>query len=215
MTDEIIFDKLLPEIERRIKLHHELYTTAVKAENWEEILHNSINKIFGEGQSDWDPGSHKVGADVGTHILGRISCKSGVISKTKKAPEKVTISGSRTTSHKTLEDKISHLSQSHDDLYCCLSKVKDTKSSKGVYTAGFKHDALNGSFNYRLLVFSSATIRPSNLANWRQDPKNSKNYLAEGEGITQSITESMSAQLWTDLDTDKILYDFPINISND
>ena len=172
-------------IEKRLTLHHKLYSQAVKAEQWEEILEQSIRE--NGGTTDWDPGSHKVGEDIGTNIFGRISCKSGSLDKKKSGPKKgtetITISGSRTTKHKTLKSKINHLSESHDDNYFCLAKYKD--------------DIKSGNYRYYLIIFPSTLIRPSNLK-WKE---HGDNYLAEGVGIKQTINTSMSGQLWTTFDT--------------
>ena len=151
---------LIKSIEKRLKIHHELYSQPVKAEQWEEILVQSIRE--NGNTASWDPGSHKIGEDISTDIFGRISCKSGSLSIKKKGPEVINISGSRTTKHKTLEDKINHLSKSHDDYYFCLAK--------------YKKDINSGEYRYYLITFSSTLIKPSNLK-WK---KHGKNYLAEG-----------------------------------
>lgn len=186
---------IIISIKKRLKIHHKLYSQAVKAEQWEEILEQSIRE--NDGTTDWDPGSHKIGEDIGTDIFGRISCKSGSLDVKKSGPKKGTetimISGSRTTKHKTLKSKINHLSESHDDYYFCLAK--------------YKEDIKSGKYRYYLIIFPSALIKPSNLK-WK---KHGDNYLAEGVGIKQVINTSMSGQLWTTFDTSMAPFRIELN----
>jgi len=186
---------LIKSIEKRLKIHHELYSQAVKAEQWEEILAQSIRE--NGNTANWEPGSHKIGEDISTDIFGRISCKSGSLDVKKSGPKKGTemilISGSRTTKHKTLKSKINHLSESHDDYYFCLGK--------------YKKDIDSNKYRYYMIIFPSTLIKPSNLK-WK---KHGKNYLAEGVGIKQVINTSMSGQLWTTFDTSMASFRVELN----
>jgi hypothetical protein len=188
-------EKLATAVEKRLKLHHTLYSLPVIAEQWEEILVKSLEEI-GE-RADWDTGSHKVGEDIATDTFGRISCKSGTLKCPKQGPnagvETLTISGSRTTGQKTLKEKIKYLSQSHDDYYFTLPKyMKDMKS---------------GTYRYWMAIFPSKLIKPNKLG-WK---KKGKDFCAEGRGIKQSISTSMSSQLWTTIETHKVPYWYELN----
>ena len=188
-------EKLAASVEKRLKLHHSLYSLPVIAEQWEEILVNSFHEI-GE-RADWDSGSHKVGEDIETDMFGRVSCKSGTLECPKQGPnagvERLTISGSRSTGQKTLKDKIEYLSKSHDDYYFTLPKyIKDMKS---------------GQYRYWMAIFPSSLIKPNKLK-WK---KKGKDYCAEGRGIKQSISTSMSSQLWTTIETSKVPLWFELN----
>lgn len=182
-------------VEKRVKLHHGLYSLPLIGEQWEETLVNALEECG--IKSHWDSGSHKVGEDIGTKEFGRISCKSGKLKTRKQGDragvETVSISGSRTTKYKTLKDKISHLSGNHDDFYFILSK--------------YTEDLNSNDYRYWMAVFPSKLIKP-NKFKWK---KKGKNYVAEGRGITQSINSSMSGQLWTNIETHKIPYWFEID----
>jgi hypothetical protein len=183
---------LIKSIEKRFEYHHELYSQSVKAELWEEILVQSIQE--NGNTANWEAGCHKIGEDISTDMdFGRISCKSGSLSVNKKGQEMINISGSRTTKHKTLESKINHLSKSHDDYYFCLAK--------------YKKDIDSDKYRYYLIIFPSTLIKPSNLK-WK---KNGNDYVAEGVGITQRISTSMSGQLWTSFDTSMALFRIELN----
>ena len=188
----IISDSILNSIRKYISKHHELYSTSVKAEQWEEILFKALTE--NNFSASWESGSHKVGEDIKTEEFGRISCKGGALKQTRYKNESLSISGSRTTSYKTLDSKIMYLSSSHDDHYFCLAK--------------YKKDINSGNYCYKLIVFPSKLIKPSNLE-WKEK---GKNFCAEGIGITQKIQTSMSGQLWTDLDVSLTSYQYDITV---
>jgi hypothetical protein len=188
----IISDNILNSIYKYISKHHELYSTSVKAEQWEEILFKALTE--NNVSASWDSGSHKVGEDIKTKEFGRISCKGGALKKSKYKNESLTISGSRTTSYKTLDSKIEYLSNNHDDYYFCLAK--------------YSKDIDSGNYHYKLIAFPSKLIKPNNLK-WKEK---GKNFCAEGIGITQTIQTSMSGQLWTVLDVSLTSYQYDITV---
>ena len=111
-----MFSTLVPYIKERLQKHHALYSGQCKAEYWEENLCYALNQAgFG---SDWTADfNHKVGVDQMTDDGIRISNKGGNVDK-----DMLTISGSRLTKHKTIEDKLDFLSDKKED-YVFLSLI--------------------------------------------------------------------------------------------
>jgi len=183
----VILNKLVDKLSLRICKYHELFSLPLIGEQWEETLHRSFEDI---GYSTtWVPNrSHKIGEDMSLKNISktRISCKSGQLVKNKTLDKNcVKFNGSRTTSYKTLEEKIRHLSKSHDDYYFMLSKTKPFN------------------FRYKLLVFNSSICKVDKL-DWCLS-KSGKSWNGNGAFIA-TIGKSMSDQLWTTFPIDKIQY---------
>ena len=169
-----IVSKIALPFKNRLMRHHELYSLPVKGEYFEESLSRSLAEAG--YKTDWEPNfSHEVGKDMGIKELsqGRISCKSGT-----KDAKNVKISGSRSESYKTIEEKVNHFSADHDDVCFMLSKNKPFNK---VYT---------------LLVYRSSVFKP-NLLTWREHEKGNQ-WFGEGD-FSATIGKSMSSQLWTTL----------------
>jgi len=170
---------------KRIKRYHEDFTLPLIAELWEEILHNSLLDIGLD--SKWgNDRSHKVGEDIYEKTYGRISCKSGALSK-----DNVKFNGSRTTKFKTLEEKLEFLSSDHDDCYFMLAKNKKNIDNKN--------------FKYKVLIFSSSLCKVNKL-NWEEKfNKTGKLSGWKGTGnFNAEINRSMSDQLWLTLPLDMV-----------
>jgi len=191
---KILLKKLINPLTKRIKMYHELFSLPLIAEQWEETLHRSILDIG--YTTSWKPlRSHMIGEDMRINEIqnSRISCKSGQLVYSKELNTYcVKFNGSRTTSYETLENKINHLSKSHDDYYFMLSKNK-TFDKK-----------------YKLLVFKSSVCNVNKL-NWCVS-KSKKSFHGKGD-FTASISNSMSGQLWTTLPLTKISYILDIDCS--
>ena len=106
-------------IKDKISQHHELYRFPVKAELWEDIFDQAINGK----DSNWNGGGHSVGADVVSEGKDktRYQNKSGDINLNKNT---IKWNGHRTTSHKTIDEKIDFISKSHYDKYVMLGRNK-------------------------------------------------------------------------------------------
>lgn len=189
---------LVGAIEKNIKSFHNLLSQPITGTIWEEILSKSFTEI---GHSTtWKPdNSHKVGEDMRIISLenSRISCKSGVIThnRTHKLGECVQFSSSRTTSFKTLEEKLQHLSKSHYDYHFMLSKK----------------DKFDGT--YKLLIIKADNCNVGDLE-WEQN-KNGKpdDYVTKvGGPFKATITGSMSGQLWVTLPLTRVEYIFDIEV---
>lgn len=191
----LILKVLIPVLTKRIKAYHEQFSLPLVGEYWEETLHRSFTDI-GETTS-WKPDrSHTIGKDMTLEGIdnSRISCKSGQFIKKDRALGKkcVKFNGGRSTSHPTLEEKIAHFSESHDDLYFLLAK--DKKFEK----------------KYKLLVFASPVCKVNKLT-WSESPSGKVwNGIGEFKAI---IGKSMSHQLWTTLPLNMIEYQYDIDCS--
>lgn len=179
--------ELIKEIRNRVKRHHKLYDLSVKGDYWEEILAKSIIAIG--GTTDWKPErTHSIGRDQtcswSEYKDKRISNKSGIYTISTNS---LKISGSRSTTHKTLEEKIKYFSDKQEDLYFCLS------------TSSIKKDP-----NYYLFYFDSSILDYQN-ANWEiqygQD-NNPIGWKCETDTYKAWIKNDMSSQLWSHIKTD-------------
>ena len=190
-----IIPELIDILTNKIKLYHELFDTPLIAELWEEVLHKSIEELG--YKTTWKPNrSHKVGEDM--RICGipnsRISCKSGQFIKPKSLKKLcVKWNGSRTTKipWENLNEKISLLSESHDDWIILLAKNKPFKKV------------------YNLLIVNSNDTKV-NLLDWKE--KTEKTYEGSNKNFIASISKSMSHQLWTTYPCDLINYKYTITI---
>ena len=131
------------------------------------------------------------------HILdipnSRISCKSGQITKSSLLKKNcVRWSGSRTTKidWKLLDEKISYLSDSHDDWIILLAKNKPFNRK------------------YYLLIIPSDTVKVKRLS-WYS--KTEKMYEGKGDFVA-TISKSMSHQLWTTYPLELVPYKYDIII---
>ena len=193
-----VMKKLVEEITNRIKLHHELYSIPVADLMWEEILFKSLKKV-GDNGATWDAGSHAIGADVTNSKYGDISCKTGAKTYVKKLDSTfIKINGSRTTKHKTIEEKKKFFAIKKEDVYFCLAR------NKKEWEFGQK--------KYYLSIFK--TLNHAKLE-WKETfGKNGKStgWSASSDEMKCKISKSMSDQLWTEVKEDYIDAEYPITI---
>lgn len=188
-----LLPKLVPVLTDKIKNYHKMFSLPLIGEFWEETLHKSFLEI---GKSTtWKPNrSHAVGEDMRINDIekSRISCKSGQFIKSKSLGNKLCVkwNGSRSTKFPTLDAKIIHFSESHDDWYFLLAKKR------------------NFDKKYKLIVFPSDLVRVDQLS-WTES-KSGKQYTGIGD-FSAIIGKSMSAQLWTTFPLDRIPYSFNID----
>jgi hypothetical protein len=176
------FRVLVPHITHGLSKHHELYTGKVKAEQWEEIFALAL-KAAGFG-SDWKgDNNHKVGVDQTTNCGVRISNKSGSIKKNK-----IKISGSRLTKHKTLEEKLKFLSIKNEDYIICLATDASWKK---------------GHKKYYFIVIDSNNLNYLDMI-WEdtlsKDKMRVTGHKGIGKGCEAIITKATSDQLWTTIE---------------
>lgn len=195
ITNLVCPDNVLESIKRRVKLHHELYgTLTIKDKYWEYTLSNSFRDA--NFICKWDPESHDVGKDIIVEGVkyNRISCKSGMlrVSKRKNKITKLKISGFRTTSYKTIEEKLNYIDGNHEDVVFSLSSSLFKSQKK-----------------YVLTIFIPPKFKE---LSWRKEGTNYKS--SKLNGVNASILAACSDQLWYEIDYDSPLilekYDIPI-----
>ena len=171
-------DSLFDSIEKNIIKHHQLYPLLpLKDVYWESVVNTSL--LENGYETKWEPGSHKVGADI--EILddvekSRISVKGGSLQDKTTRPS-ICVSSFRTTDHLTLEDKLAHIDGDHEDIIFSLAYIEPLKKEF------FTH-------KYFLTIFTPLIF---SSMEWF---KAGDNWVGEGDNNTARITHSQSDQLW-------------------
>jgi len=183
VNNDVCSTDVLENIKKRIRLHHQLYETLpIKDKYWEYTLSNSFKDA--NFTCKWDPESHSAGKDITVEGLKykRISCKSGMLryGKRKKKITKLKISGFRTTALKTLDEKINYIDGNHEDIVFSLS------------SSFFKSQR-----KYVLTIFT-----PPKFTDLTWTKKNNNYKSSKLNGVTASILDACSHQLWYELDYD-------------
>tara|TARA_Y100000310_G_scaffold304573_1_gene343874 strand:+ start:631 stop:1212 length:582 start_codon:yes stop_codon:yes gene_type:complete len=178
-TIKLIVDKLTK--------HHKIYRFPVKAELWEDIFDQSINGW----NSSWSGGGHSVGADVISEGSDKTKYqnKSGAINFNKNI---IKWNGHRTTSHKTIDDKLDFISQPHYDKYVMLGRNKKDwdKGIKRYWVIVFDADKID----YKALNWKTTYNKSGKASGW-SGTNDKLPYSAK-------ISKATSHQLWTECDID-------------
>jgi hypothetical protein len=170
----MITEAAIEKLGEKIQKHSELYPNLpVKAEQFESLF----SDVF---ETEWVPNNHNTNEDMTTVIEGmeRPSLKSGL-----GKDGSVKISSHRTTTHKTLQEKIKFLDSRTYDSYVCLSRPDKKKTHK-----------------YQLLYLPKSVIKFDSLI-WI-DTYNKKGISSGWKGkssdnlIEVDIVKSMSDQVW-------------------
>lgn len=170
-------------IAAKISQHHSIYPKIpIKDIYWESILSDALHE--NNHPNDWICGSHSVEADIFSEEFGNISCKSGKLNSHRT---RLTVSGSRTTKHKSLKEKIAYLSQKKSDYMYCL-----------VHTDN----------HYNMILFNSDIFRYDRQ--WEELPSGWK--TTDDIEPKIKIVKSMSDQVWYDIDLNlaEKIYGLPI-----
>jgi hypothetical protein len=180
----VLNKKLIREIEKRILVHHHLYNTPIKGILWEDIFAQSV--IASGGSSDWQPNnSHESGKDqscsLGNDNPIRISNKSGYYTISSNS---LKISGSRTTTFPTLEEKVQYISDKKEDYYVCLA-TSSLKKDENYYIFWFDTSILD----YGNQQWVETIGKKGELSGWK----------CECNRYRAWINKSLSDQLWTHL----------------
>jgi hypothetical protein len=178
----MLTDTQINKLGELIYSHSNIYPKLpVKAEQFESLFSNAIG-------SEWNPNNHNPNEDMITEIVGmeKPSLKSGIMKNGY-----LTISSHRTTTYKTLEDKIDFLNSRGYDSYICLSRPDD----------GTIH-------NYKLLHFKKTLIK-FDLLNWNNTYNKKGNHtgwrgVSNDNNIEVNIIKSMSDQVWIKINMDLI-----------
>ena len=179
-------DSFIDSIEEEIIKHHQLYPLLpLKAEYWESAVNTALTKNGYE--TVWEPGSHKVGADIEVTDdveYGRISVKGGsVVNKTTRPA--LNISSFRTTKLPTLEAKLNHMDGGHEDVVLSLAHVKPLKKDK---------------FTHKYILSAFFPLKFSSLI-WM---KTEKGWVGKDSDYSARITRSQSDQLWYKVPLDTV-----------
>jgi hypothetical protein len=180
-------NRLTESIRKNVSNYHNTFDQPLKSTYWEEVLHKSFIDI--NFTTTWRPNeSHRVGEDMRIDDLesSRISCKSGQILNNSV----VEYSGSRTTRHRTLRDKIDFLATRHHDYHFMLAK---SKPFNGIY---------------RLLIIKEEMANVGDL-DWHSD---GDNYVSVGGPFEAKIVHNMSGQLWVKLPLERVEHDIVIDV---
>lgn len=174
--------KLIREIEKRILVHHHLYRTPIKGVLWEDIFAQSVTAVG--GKSDWEPNnSHESGKDQsctwGDLDDKKISNKSGYYTISTSS---LKISGSRTTSFPTLEEKVQYISDKKEDYYVCLA-TSSLKKDENYYIFWFDTNILDYGNQEWVETFG----KKGEHTGWK----------CECSKYRAWINKSLSDQLWT------------------
>ena len=184
-----IKDDLRKEIKKFKMICSELNITG---QIWEQLLHNVLKKHNIE-QLEWNPSSHKPGADI-SFILNKkkinLSCKSGLINSIgrKKDNKKNTYSFSsyRLTSYKDIYEK-------HQQIICKNNQFE-------YYACIFRK---NNQSNFLQVCFIPSEKIDFNLIKF-QETATKGSWLGSCSNFSAKIEESMSDQLWIYLEEDII-----------
>lgn len=165
--------KFADYIEEEIDRYKEQFPRLpVRAEVFEHIIYNCLFKVgFTDDDIRWKPGSHKTGGDLYVNDV-HVQCKGGTLSNTK-----LIISGQRTTSFNTIEEKINFLSDKKEDVYLCLAKTKT---------------------HYKLLSFDSSVVDFGKSDEW---VCTNAGWEYSRKGVQIKIVRNMSDQVWINIDT--------------
>jgi hypothetical protein len=181
-------DDLIEEIKQRIHDHHKLYRLTIKGEYWEDIFSQAI--LSTNGKSDWTPDrTHMIGKDQicswESYENVRISNKSGLYTISSGT---LKISGSRSTTYETLEEKIQHFSNKQEDFYSCLA-TSSLKKDKNYYLFFFDSKLLD----YDKVEWNPTYDKTDKQTGWK----------AVTDRYTAWIKKNLSDQLWTHINIDK------------
>lgn len=164
----------------QIKKHHSIYKTPIDGIYFEELINNGLEH-FGI-ETDWNPldKSHKQGVDVCGYSLKTCRLKS----------KKFSITSFRTTSQKTLDDKLKYIEEIGKEIdgyvVCVKEFCKKTNDLK-----------------YLIYQFDHG-IDFLNVGKYVWETTNS-GYTGKFENYVAKITYSMSHQLiFSNLELDKI-----------
>jgi hypothetical protein len=170
--------------EKYLEGYHNLFPNIPLQDNHLESI---IEKSFIETEEiqnvDHTPLSHSIGYDLSikqNNINSKISIKSG---KYNSKNNTLIFSSYRTTSYKTINEKIDFINKNHFDYQINFSKK----------------DVWDKTKEYKFLVFSKEQFKINNLE-FKEDESG---WLTENEYIKINIRKSMSDQVWYTVNLNK------------
>jgi hypothetical protein len=173
--------ELQARLGRMVKGYHLINNSPIKEAIWEGVLSSSLASVGIE--HSWNTGSHNSGKDITFKDNKAVSCKSCKIQKGS-----VDISSYRMTKCKCINDFIHEIDivRANFDAYAIIAREE-------------KKD----SYTYSIYSIPSSKVKAGNLQ-WsvKHNAKGniSKWYSNTVDGVSMTITPSMSNQLWIKLD---------------
>lgn len=192
-TIKTIASKIAPVLVKEISLFHfKGYAgDRIKDVAGEQILNTALTQVG--YTTDYVAHSHKIGPDI--FLTGipstagydnyAISVKSGEVG----VQNKVSLSGSRSTGHESIEEKIAFFKRTSPDIYMCLSGVRIPKKANP-----------GNRLKYKLSLFSKDLIDFGKEEDWLETKSGWTKQNLTGPVTGMSINTKMSGQLWFTLD---------------
>jgi hypothetical protein len=193
---DINFEKFKEGLRKEIIVYSFLNKIPITSFAWEERVYNAL--VF-SGIDDksiiWTPGSHKSGADINIGDKYSFSCKSMITKRNI-----VRISSFRTTSFKTLEDKIHFID----------NKGKNFTHYLVITRTYFKHR-----LRYAVYMIDANYIQAS-MYDWKEtfgkDSKFTGWKTKFVNGIMLKIKRGLSDQLWISININNFYKDAGIKL---
>lgn len=170
------FDLLGEVMLERLRLHHKVYDSRCKDVYLEENFHKALLSL--NISNMWKSGSHAVKFDIVTNGPD-VGIKSGKLDFKRNLLE---YSGSRLGSHDTIEKKIVFLEENKPHYTFFMAQKEKCNS-------------------YFFCVLKNSLL--SYKLDWKQTDKK---FIAESEKYRFEIRDSMSSQLWTEVDLDLLSF---------
>lgn len=129
---EITNEAFIKRFKEKVIGYSHMFKFPLKGETLEEVIHNSLLETG--ILSEWDCASHKQGADISIKN-SNFSVKSGQFRGI--ANPELSISSHRTTTYKTIAEKISFFDGKGKNYgaYLVLARTEDKKAEKRIYQA--------------------------------------------------------------------------------
>ena len=189
---------ILLELENLLKKHHEIYRIPVKAEAWEDLVDQVVNKE----NSNYIPFNHSTGHDLNIE-LDKSKFSSQLKTGTIK-DNKLIFSSHRLGRFETLEEKLDFLENVSYDSFLFLSRNDFEVWDKNYFIYYIDKKI----FDYKTFKWIETIGKKGKY----------KNRVSGWEGISEDgkikckITKSMSHQLWVEIDLSLINFVKKISI---
>ncbi len=192
MKNNLIKTNFPENIKAEILNHSLIYKISPKAEFLENLFHNALLK---SGiNSDWVPFNHGAGKDIITNN-SRCSIKTGQYGNKNKSTIKY--NSYRTTTYKSLKDKLNYFDEQEKNIDYYLFCVPETKVTdneiKYIYTIYYK-DVLTLTSDF---IWTETYNKKNKLTGWKGVSLKGKDNI--------KIIKSMSDQFWCELSIDKFI----------
>ena len=172
----------------------------VKAEIFENIIVDTLDEM--EISCDWDPGSHRQGADIDLPLEDLfLSVKSAQVKGMKK--QVMSISSFRTTAYDSLHEKLNFIDGGGKNFTHYLVLAREDKKKKKVFVER----------KYTALLVPANQFLAKNMT-WEESTSGWKSLEKYDDelGYAMNIHKKMSDQLWIYCDYKKVKADPNVKI---